>query len=376
MRIRTDAAEHDLSRRDLLRRLAAAVAALATTGRSAAAPAAAASPEWEQTVAAAKKEGKVAVNTFTGQGYGRVLKLFAQAYPEIKVDHTNLEPVEFSPRLINERKAGVYTWDVATMPMSTALQVLKPAGVWDPIRPSIIAADAKNDASWRGGFEAGFLDRDKRLAYAFTLVRAVGVFVNVDRIKEGELKGFKDLLAPKWKGKVAISDPRVIGSTFWPLTVARLKLGDGIMKQLLIDQEPVLSRDRNQLTEFMVRGRYPIAIGLNVLALQDFQAHGVGKNIKTVLLPEMDYQASGSAVWLLNRAPHPNAAKVLINWLLTREAQAAWAKELQTNSRFVGVEPGDPHTIVPTGVTLTQIDSEELLPELVKTQDLAKQLIR
>jgi len=375
MSIGTDRSEHDVSRRDLLRRLAAAAAVLATTGRDAA-PAAAASPDWEQTVAAAKKEGKVAVNTFTGQGYGRVLKLFARAHPEIKVDHTNLEPVEFSPRLINERKAGVYTWDVATMPMSTALQVLKPAGVWDPIRPSIIAPDAKNDASWRGGFEAGFLDRDKRLAYAFTLVRAVGVFVNVDRIKEGELKGFTDLLAPKWKGKVAISDPRVIGSTFWPLTVARLKLGDGIMKQLLIDQEPVLSRDRNQLTEFMVRGRYPIAIGLNVLALQDFQAHGVGKNIKTVLLPEMDYQASGSAVWLLNRAPHPNAAKVLINWLLTREAQAAWAKELQTNSRFVGVEPGDPHTIVPTGMTLTQIDSEELLPELVKTQDLAKQLIR
>ena len=370
-----DAAEHDLSRRDLLRRLATAAGALATTGRGAA-RAAAASPEWEQTVAAAKKEGKVAVNTFTGQGYGRVLKLFAQAYPEIKVDHTNLEPVEFSPRLINERKAGVYTWDVATMPMTTALQVLKPAGVWDPIRPVIIAPDVKNDASWRGGFEAGFLDRDKRLAYAFTLVRAVGVFVNVDRVKEGELKGFRDLLAPKWKGKVAISDPRVIGSTFWPLTVARLKLGDGIMKQLLIDQEPVLSRDRNQLTEFMVRGRYPIAIGLNVLALQDFQAHGVGKNIKTVLLPEMDYQASGSAVWLLNRAPHSNAAKVLINWLLTRDAQAAWAKELQTNSRFLGVEPGDPHTIVPAGMALTQIDSEELLPELVKTQDLARQLIR
>jgi iron(III) transport system substrate-binding protein len=376
MRLRTGRAEHDLSRRDLLRRLGAGAAALATTGRGTGRAAAATSPEWEQTVAAAKKEGKVAVNTFTGQGYGRVLKLFAQAYPEIKVDHTNLEPVDFSPRVINERKAGVYTWDVATMPMTTALQVLKPAGVWDPIRPAIVAPDAKNDAIWRGGFEAGFLDKDKRLAYAFTLVRAVGVFVNVDRIREGELKGVKDLLAPKWKGKLAISDPRVIGSTFWPLTVARLKLGDGIMKQLLIDQEPVLSRDRNQLTEFMVRGRYPIAIGLNVLALQDFQAHGVGKNIKTVLLPEMDYQASGSAAWLLNRAPHPNAAKVLINWLLTREAQAAWAKELQTNSRFVGVEPGDPHTIVPAGLTLTQIDSEELLAELVKTQDLAKQLIR
>src|SRR5262245_35533262 len=372
-------ATQPLSRRTVIRGLTwgSALASLATTsGRAARARAAGASPAWDQMVAAAKQEGKLAVNTFTGQGYARVLKLFSQAYPEIKLDHTNLEPVDFSPRVINERKAGVYTWDIATMPMTTALQVLKPAGVWDPVKSTIVSEEARKDANWRGGFEAGFLDKNKNLAYAFTLVRAVGTFVNVDRVKDGELKSFKDLLDPRWKGKIAISDPRVIGSTFWPLTVARLKLGDGIMKQLLIDQEPVLSRDRNQLTEFMVRGRYPIAIGLNALALQDFQGHGVGKNVKTILLPEMDYQSSGSAVWLLNRAPHPSAAKLFVNWLLTREAQAVWAKELQTNSRFVGVEPGDPHTIVPAGMSLTQIDSEELLPELVKTQDLAKQLIK
>jgi iron(III) transport system substrate-binding protein len=376
---RTTPAGNGLSRRDLIRALArgGGIAAFAATGGWAPrVGATTASPEWDQLVAAAKKEGKVAVNTFTGQGYARVFKLFTQAYPEIKLDHTNLEPVDFSPRVINERRAGLYTWDVATMPTSTALQVLKPAGVWDPVKPAIVSPEARSDANWRGGFGAGFLDKDKHLAYAFTLVRSVGVFVNVDRVKEGELTSFTDLLAPRWKGKIAISDPRVIGSTFWPLTVARLKLGDGIMKALLLDQEPVLSRDRNQLTEFMVRGRYPIAVGLNALALQDFQVHGVGKNVKTVLLPEMDYQASGSAVWLLNRAPHPNAAKLFVNWLLSREAQAAWAKELQTNSRFVGVEPGDPHTIVPMGVSLIQIDSEELLSEIVKTQDLAKQLIK
>jgi iron(III) transport system substrate-binding protein len=356
-----------LSRRTLLGGLAAVAI---SGGRAHAAT------EWEQVVAAAKKEGKVAVNTFTGKAYARVFKLFTQAYPEIKLEHSSLEPVEFVPRVTSERKAGLYTWDVATMPMTTALQVLKPAGVWDPIRPAIIAPEVRKDATWRGGFEAGFLDKDKQLAYAFTLVRAVGVFINGDQVKDGELKSFKDLLAPKWKGKIAISDPRVIGSTFWPLTIARLKLGDGIMKQLLVDHEPVLSRDRNQLTEFMVRGRYPIAIGLNALALQDFQGHGVGKHVKTHLLPELDYQASGSAVWLLNKAPRPNAAKVFINWLLTKEAQAAWANELQTNSRFVGVEPGDPGAVVPAGVTLTQVDAEDLLPELIKTQEISKQLIR
>jgi iron(III) transport system substrate-binding protein len=305
-----------------------------------------------------------------------VFKLFTRTYPEIKLNHTNLEPVEFSPRIIQERRAGVYSWDVALMPTSTALQVLRPAGVWDPVRPAIIASAARLDANWRDGFEAGFLDRDKQLAYAFTLVRAVGVFVNVDHVKDGELRSVTDLLAPKWKRRIAISDPRTIGSSFWPLTAARLKLGDEIMEQLLVDQQPVLSRDRNQLTEFMVRGRFPIGIGLNALALRDFQAYGIGKNIKTVLLAELDYQSSGGAVWLLNRPPHPNGAKVFINWLLTRDAQAAWARELQTNSRFVGVEPGDPYTLVPPGRRLMQIDSEELLPEIIRTQDIAKQLIR
>jgi iron(III) transport system substrate-binding protein len=362
-------------RRRFLRSLASG-AAFAVAGGRATRFAAAASPEWEQTVAAARKEGKVAINTFTGQGYGRVLKLFARTYREIKVDHTNLEAVDFSPRIVSERKAGVYTWDVITMPTSTALQVLRPAGVFDPVRPAIVVPEARNDASWRGGFEAGFLDKDRRLAYAFTLVRAVGIYVNVDRVKDGEVTSVRDLLAPKWKGKIAIADPRVNGSSFWPLTLARLELGDGLMKQLLVEQAPVLSRDRNQLTEFMVRGRYPIAIGLNVLALHDFQRHGVGTNIKTLRLPEMDYQSSGSLVWLINRAPHPNAARVLINWLLTREAQVAWARELETNSRFVGVEPGQPQTVVPAGLKLTQIDAEEFLPEIVKTQDLARQLIR
>jgi hypothetical protein len=59
-----------------------------------------------------------------------------------------------------------------------------------------------------------------------------------------------------------------------------------------------------------------------------------------------------------------------------KDAQAAWARELQTNSRFTGIEPGEPLTVVPAGLKLTQIDAEETLPEVVKTQDIAKQLIK
>ena len=49
-----------------------------------------------------------------------------------------------------------------------------------------------------------------------------------------------------------------------------------------------------------------------------------------------------------------------------KDAQTAYAKELQTNSRLIGVEPGDPHAVVPAGLKLQQVDAEDLLPEVVR----------
>lgn len=339
-------------------------------------PAAALPEGWTQALGAAKAEGKVVVNTFPGEGYTEALKSFTKAYPEIKLEQTSLSSANFAPRILQERKAGVYTWDVANIPTTTALQVLAPAGVFDPIRPQMILPSATNAGAWREGFEAGFgLFKDRQIGYSFTLVRAKGLYVNAGQVKDGELKSFKDLLNPKWKGKISVADPRSIGSSFSPLTVARMKMGDEIMRQLFVDQQAVLASSGSQVAQFLVRGSYPIGIGLDGTVLRDFQNQGVGKDVKPLFLPELDYQ-SGAALWLINRAPHPNAAKVFINWLLTQEAQAAWAKSLVTNSRRLDVEPGDPSAVVPPGLSLTEIDAEDLLPELVKTQDIAKQLIR
>jgi len=356
-----------LSRRELL---VGAAASLAAPSR-----AFAQTPEWTALVAAAKKEGKVAVNTFPGDGYKRALKAFTQAYPEIKLEHTSLHSQDFAPRILQERQASVFTWDVTTIPTSTALQVLRPAGVWDPVRPAILLPEARDDAGWDGGFERGFsVVKDRALTYGFAANRGGGITINTDMVKE--VKGLTDLLDPKWKGKLLLPDVRTMGDTFWPMTAARLNLGDDIIKKLFVDQEPVLSRDSRQVAEFMVRGRYPIALGVNPLLLSQFQKQGLGKNLKLFHVPEMDTVNHASTVWLVNRAPHPNAAKLFINWLLTKDAQTHWAKEVETNSRRIGVEPGNPQFVVPKGAKFFQVDAEENLPEVIKTQDIAKAVIK
>jgi iron(III) transport system substrate-binding protein len=364
-----------ITRRGLLRTaLAGGAAAVAGVRRVAAAET---SPEWAALVAAAKKEGKVVVNTFPGDGYARALKPFTQAYPDIKLEHTSLHSQDFAPRILQERKASSFTWDVVAIPTSTALQVLRPAGVWDPVRPVIVLPEAKDDAGWEGGFERGFsIVKDGALSYGFIASRGGGVTINTDLVKEDQLKTFNDLLDPKWKGKLLLPDVRVMGDTFWPMTAVRLALGDDVIKRLFVDQEPALSRDTRQVAEFMVRGRFPIALGVNPLLLNQFQRQGLGKNLKLLRFPEMDTVNFGTTLWLVNRAPHPSAAKLFINWVLTREAQVAWAREVETNSRRVGVEPGNPEFALPRGAKFFQVDAEENLPQVVKTQDIAKAVMK
>ena len=53
-----------------------------------------------------------------------------------------------------------------------------------------------------------------------------------------------------------------------------------------------------------------------------------------------------------------------------------WAKEVETNSRRSGIEPGNPQYLVPPEAKLMQIDAEENLPEVVKTQDIARAVIK
>src|SRR5262249_9669729 len=245
----------------------------------------------------------------------------------------------------------------------------RPAGVWDPVKPAIVLPDAKDDSAWEGGFERGFSAvKDRALTYGFVAARAAGIAGHVDLVKGAPPKSLTALPEPRLKGQRLPPDVRVMGDAFWQMTGARLTLGDDIVKRLYVDQEPVLSRDTRQIAEFMVRGRYPIALAVNPLLLGQFQKQGLGKNVKLMHLPEIDVVSFSSTLWLDNRAPPPNAAKLFPNSPLVKEAQAHWAREVEQNSRRVGVEPGNPHLVPPKGAKLFQVDAEENLPEGIKTQ--------
>lgn len=304
--------------------------------------------EWERLVAAARKEGRVVVNTMAGPGYRKVMDDFQRAFPDIDLEHTSYTTASiWAPKVIQERQAGIYSWDVSQMPPNSALITLKPEGVWDPIRPAIIHPDALDDSKWRGGHNFGYID-EKEMAYAFELAFSGQIFINTDMVRPGELKSVKDLLDPRFTGRLIFTDVGT-GFTFLPGAAMRRTLGDDFLRQLFVNQKPVYHRDPRFVSEQMIRGAYPVGIlGTGSFFKEEFWPQGIGRNIRPINLPESSYIVERS-VFLLNRAPHPNAAKVFINWLLTRPGQASYREHVFTNSRRTDVEPGEPELVVEPG---------------------------
>lgn len=329
--------------------------------------------EWEELVAAAKKEGKVAVQSLTGTGYRKGLEAFEAAFGIATEHRAEVSASIWIPKLQKERDAGIYELDVAIVPANSALVSLKPTGTWDPLKPAVFRPDVLDDKAWRNGFDSRFMDLESKLAfgYDYAVRRVVGI--NTDLVKDGEIKGFKDLLDPRWRGRIAASDVRV-GDTFLAMANLRQQLGDQVVRTLLVDQQPSFIRDSRQLIEGLVRGRYPICLGMRPEVLLEFQEQGVAGKVKILDTPELDYLPA-FCMFLMNRAPHPNAAKLFINWFLTKEGQTALAKNLPANSARTDVEIFDRESAAQPGVKYYETGKEAVYDWIIDTQKFINGLV-
>ncbi len=351
-------AAHEVSRRSFLASAGVAGAATLTAACAPqAAPAPAVAPaareqppqkaaweqQWDDLVVAAKKEGKISIATIAGGAIRDAVATFEKAFPGITVEQQGFSSVSLLiPKVLQERDAGAYLWDVAQTSPNNLYNNLYPKGALSPIRPLLFRPDVIGNNFWRNGFDYGFADdKDKQVAYnAFANSNPL-FWVNSDLVPDGKLTSVKDLLRPEWKGgKILLADVRN-GNTWVAMAAVRQNLGDDAVKQLIVDQQPVFLRDARQIAEAMVRGQYAVATGVTPQALAEFTDQGLGKNLKRIDLPEARNVSSKGSIMVFNRAPNPNAAKLFANWFLTKETAQVWSKAIQENSRRTDVPPFD-----------------------------------
>ena len=297
--------------------------------------------KWEQVLQKAKKEGTVAVAGPPGADARIALtEGFQKSYPGISVEFTGATGSSASARLLRERRAQRFLVDVHIGGTTTMLTTLRPEGALDPLRPALILPTSTDPTKWLKG-RLDFSDEEEKYNLVFTSAVKIPLAINPKLVKGQEIHSFKDLLDPKWAGKIAMRDPTGAGPGLATVThwYAHPALGPSFIRDLFVKQQMALSRNDRQLLEWATRGRYAIVISPSELAASELKNKGVPVElVGPDRLKEGSYlTAAFGSVALVNRAPHPNAAIVYINWLLSRDAQTAWSEASGYPSRRLDV---------------------------------------
>jgi iron(III) transport system substrate-binding protein len=294
--------------------------------------------QWERVLQAAKQEGVVSLLGTTGVEVRDALTLpFEKAYG-IRVDYFGGSGSEQATRVSAERRAGKYAWDIFVGGTTTGFSSLIPIKAFDPLDPALILPDVKDPKNWRGG-GIEFVDPGRQMV-VMTPTHRVILIVNSSAVDPNSIKSYKDLLNPKWKGQIATDDPRRSGPGQASFTFFYLhpELGPDFIRALA-RQEPVVFRDPSQLINLVGQAKYPILIGPRDTMLADALKRGLPISIvnPSLVREGSDISSSSGNVAMFNRPPHPNAAKVYVNWLLSKEGQTHHARALDTVSSRLDV---------------------------------------
>ncbi len=334
----------------------AAIVAVLNFGNQAVAASAAGANEWESTIAAAKREGKVVVIGPQGNETREALtEGFQRKYPEIKVEHGGIAGAQLPPKLLAEQRSELYSVDLLVLGTTTAINGLLPVKAVIPIKPFMVGPNTADASVWLNKKFSFADDAGQYIVLMSVYIQPPFVY-NTTMISAKEITAWKDLLAPKWKGKLAVRDPRLAGgglanATFW---YASPKLGKEFIKKLFASQEITMSRDDRQLLNYVGQRKYPIAIGPSEVLTKEWALKGVPVDRYN---PEGMQEgalttAGNGALCVPRNPPHPNALKVYIDYILSKQGQTEWSKAIGLASlrQDVPRDHVDEHLIPKEGV--------------------------
>jgi len=326
----------DLSRRAAL---AGAGAALVATAGG---PAFAQATPLAVLASAAKAEGGLVVDGPPVDAVRAALVTgFGDAYG-IPVSYISSGTSASGARVRAERAAGKYLLDIYISGPDTPTITMLPNGWLDRIEPVLVAPDVVDKHKWKDG----------HLWYedpANTILRvSQNVFpelaINTKLVRPGEVSTWKSLLDPKWQGKLIARDPASSGAGGSLTSYFYLIFGADFVKKLYVGQKPMLSRDARQMVQWLADGTYPILVGPDLIQLVQFQQ--LHYPVAPVFPTDGPSVMTGTwgLISLMDKAPHPNSAKLFVNWFAGRSAQQAFAEatqalSLRTDLTYAGFPP-------------------------------------
>ncbi|MBS0523032.1 MAG: extracellular solute-binding protein [Proteobacteria bacterium] len=284
-----------MRRRRLLGLLAAAPAI--------ARPAWAQGDDWNKVVDAAKKEGKLSIYTASigSPFHKKVFDAFTAKYG-IKIDLLEARASEVRERVRVEQAAGRFLGDLHHNG-STTTWLMTRDGNFQPhgAIPNIANVDPI------------YQPDDLKIPAE---VISYSLLINKNMVKPAdEPKSWKDILDPKWAGKILSDDYRALGggAVFFPVMLRTFGRG---FHDKLAQQKPVFSRDLQNNERRCARGEFPIYLPFNLQDLNTLKGLPVKAVVPAEGRPYVRFDIS-----MLKNAPHPNAARLFMNHYLEPESQ-------------------------------------------------------
>lgn len=301
-------------------------------------------PAQDARVAAARTEGKVVWYTSLELSSAeRVAKMFEAAYPGIKVDVHRTGSQRILQRVMQELQAGIKNVDVVHTSDAGHFVFLKDKKLLAQHTPPGVER-----------FPAGFKDRD---GYHYGLRATVNVIAyNTTAVSAAEApRTWKDLLDPKWKGKLVTAHPGYSG-VIATHVLALVHLHGW-------DYFKALAQNRVMLVQSAVDPAGVVASGERVVAVDGgdyvfYKQKKKGSPIELVY-PKEGVPLVVSPTAITAFAPHPNAARLFTDFSFSREVQQALADS-------EGLYTGHPEVKYPadkpklSDLKLLQVDPEEL----------------
>jgi iron(III) transport system substrate-binding protein len=277
--------------------------------------------EWADTLNRAKgQELNLAVHSY--EAHEAVAREFQKRFPDIKVNVTPATPSTFAPRIITEQRNGIFAWDAWWASTANMNNLVLPLGGFEKITDYMILPEVKDESNWN---RPDMLYTSERGPYIFMASQNAEstAFLNKSVVKGLDFKSMDDLLNPKLKGLIATEDAtKPNAGTYVLSSLVKLK-GEGFMRQLLGDMKMTYISNQRQLSDSLMRGDSAVMIGGSPEYVAQCWNAGGCKDI--VRLPVPKYLL-GRGVGVLKNAPHKDATKVWINWLLSKEGQETYVK--------------------------------------------------
>jgi iron(III) transport system substrate-binding protein len=291
--------------RGALRGIAAALFCVAlAVPAQAAAPAP--SPVTPDLIAAAKKDGKVVFYTSIELRLAeRLGKEFEARYPgvTVQVERTGAERVY--QRVAQEEASGVHAADVVeTSDIGHAL-AWKASGLLAPYVPEDVAK-----------FPAVARDPDGAFAADRATLSVLGYNTKLVKAEDAP-KSFADLLLPQWKDKIVKAHPGYSGSIMTATFEVSQALGWDYLKKLS-EQHIMQVQSATEPARKVALGERPVMADGVEYVLAELKASGAP--VAIVYPSEGTPLIIGSAA-VMKDAPHPNAARLFISYLFSREGQ-------------------------------------------------------